>query len=55
MSEISVYKSDNPLPLIFKTTDKGEVTEELNTIKNIPLFFKYLSNESISQEDKIKE
>ena len=54
MSEISVYKSDNPLPLIFKTTDKGEVTEELNTIKNIPLFFKYLSNESISQEDKIK-
>ena len=53
MSGIQETTNTNPLQLIFKTTDKGEMSEELNSIKNIPLFFKYLLNENVSQEDKI--
>ena len=53
MSGIQETTNTNPLTLIFKTTDKGEMSEELNSIKNIPLFFKYLLNENVSQEDKI--
>ena len=53
MSGIQETTNTNPLQLIFKTTDNGEMSEELNSIKNIPLFFKYLLNENVSQEDKI--
>jgi hypothetical protein len=54
MSGIQETTNTNPLQLIFKTTDKGEMSEELNSIKNIPLFFKYLSNKDISDEEKIQ-
>ena len=54
MSEINTPNLNNPLQLIFKISDKGEVLEELSSIKNIPLFFNYLSNDNVSQEDKIQ-
>ena len=54
MSEKNESNVENPLLLIFKKSDKGEILEELNSIKNIPLFFNYLSNKNVSQEDKIK-
>ena len=47
-------KVNNPLKLIFKLTDKGEMSEELYSIRNIPLFFKYLLNENVSQKEKIE-
>ena len=54
MSEEQENKNNNPLSLIFKTNIKGEIIEELNSIKSIPLFFEYLSNEKISQKMKIE-
>ena len=54
MSTMQETTNTNPLPLIFKTLDKGELSEELNSIKNIPLFFKYLSNKDVAEEEKIK-
>ena len=53
MSEEQENKNNNPLSLIFKTNDKGEIIEELNSIKSIPLFFEFLLNEKISQKMKI--
>ena len=54
MSETQETNDTNPLTLIFKTIDKGEISGELNSVKNIQLFFKYLSNENISQEEKVQ-
>jgi hypothetical protein len=54
MSEMNTQNLNNPLQLIFKISDKGEILEELSSIKNIPLFFNYLSNDNVSQEDKIQ-
>ena len=52
MSEIK-DENQNPLTLIFKITQDGKIIEELNSIKSIPSFFQYLSNEKISQNEKI--
>ena len=51
---MSENKETNPLPLIFKATKEGKIVGELKSIRNIPLFFKYLSNKEISQEEKIE-
>ena len=52
MSEINI-ENQNPLSKIFKTTKDGKIIEELSSINNIHLFFQYLSDENISQTDKI--
>ena len=52
MSEIKEDNS-NPLTIIFKTRQDGKIIEELNSIKSIPSFFQYLSDEKISQNEKI--
>ena len=52
MSEIKSENS-NVLNIIFKTTKDGKIIEELESIKSIPLFFQYLSNEELSQNVKI--
>ena len=46
--------NNNPLEIIFKKDDKGELTEDLQSIRKIHLFFSHLLNENVSQEDKIK-
>ena len=40
----------NPLKEIFKITKKGEISEEINSIDKINLFFKYLKNDKIPCE-----
>ena len=52
MSEIK-SENKNPLNIIFKTTKNEQIVEELASINGIPSFFQYLSNENISQNDKI--
>lgn len=52
MSEIQTENS-NPLSIIFKTTEEGKIIEELFSIKSIPLFFQYLSNELLPDDEKI--
>ena len=52
MSEINI-ENQNPLSKIFKTTKDGKIIEELSSINNIHLYFQYLSDENISQTDKI--
>ena len=45
---------DNPLYNIFIKTPKGELTEEIESVKNIHLFFNYLKNDKIKDESKEK-
>ena len=52
MSEIH-QEYQNPLSIIFKTNKNGEIIEEISSIKNIPSFFKYLTNEKILEEEKV--
>ena len=52
MSEIK-SENKNPLNIIFKTTKNEQIVEELASINDIPSFFQYLSNENVSQNDKI--
>ena len=52
MSEIHI-EDQNPLSIIFKTGKNGEIIEEISSIKNIPSFFKYLTNEKILEEEKV--
>ena len=51
---MSEKNDGNPLSLIFMKTKNGEISEELDSIGKIDLFFEYLSNEEISQEKKIE-
>ena len=44
---------DNPLYNIFIKTPKGVLTEEIDSVKNIPYFFNYLKDEKA--KDDIKE
>ena len=53
MSEIE-SENQYPLSIIFKTNKEGQIIEELSSIKDIPLFFEFLSSEEISDIDKIK-
>ena len=53
MSEI-LSDIQYPLSIIFKTNKQGQIIEELSSIKDIPIFFEYLSSEDISDNDKIK-
>ena len=46
--------NNNPLELIFQKDDKGVITEDLKSIRKIYLFFSYLLDKKVSQEDKIK-
>ena len=43
---------DNPLNFIFIKTPEGKITEEINSVKNIQFFFKFLQNEKITSELK---
>ena len=42
----------NPLNEIFKLSKKGETIEEMKSIENIPLFFKYIKDEKIPSESR---
>ena len=44
----------NPLSIIFKTNENGEIIEEISSIKDIPSFFQYLADEKIFDEEKIQ-
>ena len=46
--------NDNPLKEIFKESSKGELIAELKSIDKIPLFFKYIKDESIPSESRSK-
>ena len=46
--------NDNPLKEIFKQSSKGVIIEELKSIDKIPLFFKYIKDESIPSESRSK-
>ena len=48
MTDINV----NPLKEIFKLSKKGEIIEEMKSIENIPLFFKYIKDEKIPSESR---
>ena len=45
---------DNPLYNIFIKNPKGALTEEIDSIKNIPFFFNFLSNEKVKEDSKEK-
>ena len=53
MSEIQT-ENKNPLSIIFKSNKDGIIMDELSSINDIPLFFQYLSDEKISENEKIK-
>ena len=42
----------NPLKEIFKLSKKGEIVEEMKSVENIPLFFKYIKDEKIPSESR---
>ena len=42
----------NPLNEIFLKTPEGQLTEELENINNIKLFFEFLIDDSISSDEK---
>ena len=44
---------NDPLLTIFKNTSKDEYIEVINSIENIPNFFTFISNETISETEKI--
>ena len=44
--------SNNPLNNIFLKSPQGKITEELDNINNIKLFFNFINNDNIKQEDK---
>ena len=46
-------ETNNPLSLIFQISPKGENTEQIQDMKQIPNLFKYLSDETITPEQKI--
>ena len=48
MSDIN----ENPLKEIFKLSKKGEIVEEMKSVENIPLFFKYIKDEKIPSESR---
>ena len=48
MTDINV----NPLKEIFKLSKKGEIIEEMKSIENIPLFFKYIKDDKIPSESR---
>ena len=45
---------DNPLYNIFIKTPKGDLTEEIDNVKNIQYFFNYLKDEKAKEEIKVK-
>ena len=47
-------KCDNPLNSIFIKQSNGKLSEEINEIKNIPNFFKFLKDDKVANEEKIK-
>ena len=47
-------KKDNPLYNIFIKTSKGDLSNEIDNIKNIQFFFNYLKNEKNKDEFKAK-
>ena len=47
-------KSDNPLHNIFIKQSSGKLTDEITDIKNISNFFKYLKDDKINSDSKIK-
>ena len=53
MSEIQT-ENKNPLSIILKSNKDGIIMDELSSINDIPLFFQYLSDEKISENEKIK-
>ena len=44
---------ENPLYKIFKISQNNQCTEEIESVQNISLFFKYLENENIPTENKV--
>ncbi len=47
-------KSDNPLNIIFVKQSNGKLSDEITDIKNISNFFKYLKDDKINSDSKIK-
>ena len=47
-------KSDNPLNSIFIKNSAGKLSDEINDIKNISYLFKFLKEEKINVDTKIK-
>ena len=47
-------KNDNPLNSIFVKNTSGKLSDEINDIKNISHFFKFLKDEKINVDTKIK-
>ena len=47
-------KSDNPLNSIFIKNSAGKLSDEINDIKNISYLFKFLKDEKINVDTKIK-
>ena len=54
MSETQETNDTNPLTLIFKTIDKGEISGELNSVKNIQLFFNIYQMKIYHKKKKYK-
>ena len=47
-------KNDNPLENIFIKHSTGKLCDEINNMNNIPNFFKYIKDDKINNESKIK-
>ena len=44
--------SNNPLNNIFLKGPQGNITEELDNINNIKLFFNFINNDNVKDEEK---
>ena len=51
--EVNNENTLNPLYKIFKISQDNKCTEEIESVKNISLFFKYLENDNIPCENKV--
>ena len=47
-------KNDDPLNTIFIKQSNGKLSDEINDIKNISNFFKFIKNDKINNDTKIK-
>ena len=46
-------KNDNPLNTIFIKQSNGKLSDEINDIKNISNFFKFIKDDKINNDTKI--
>ena len=47
-------KNDDPLNTIFIKQSNGKLSDEINDIKNISNFFKFIKDDKINNDTKIK-